>query len=921
MDVPANTATDKKARYFRYWGKARKTDEDGAPYHLLPFHCLDVAAVGVVLLRRHHHLRESLVRLTGLEAVELLDWLPFFLTLHDIGKFSASFQNLRPDLFGALQQRDRACSDSPRHDNLGFMLWQDHLRKRFRQLGLLSKQRSGGLLTGNLPTGLEYWMQAMIGHHGVPPKPEGMCRDYFEPQDVDAAREFVADVASLLLPPATPFPQPALEISQTASWWLAGFAVLCDWLGSNTDYFPFTDSTQSLPDYWQIALSRAETAISATELLPSQVAGSMSFQDLFSPTATSIFTPTPLQAYCEQLPLPAGPQLFILEDVTGAGKTEAALMLVHRMMAAGNSQGFYFGLPTMATANAMYDRMAKVYQRLFQGDIKPSLVLAHGARDLSANFRQAIMSSVTAITTTEKSDYGDNTETAGSHCGAWLADNRKKALLAEVGVGTIDQALMAILPSRHQSLRLLGLLGKLLVVDEVHACDDYMNRLLRDLLQAHAASGGSAILLSATLPTKQRQQLVNAFAKGAGWANRELNKTGEDDYPLFTRVHSENLDETTVATRDSVRRKVRVEMVHGLADVENRLVAAVNTGQCACWIRNTVGDARESFDHLRAQHPDWPIDLFHARYAMQDRLDIENRIVKRFGPKSTADERRGQVLIATQVVEQSLDLDFDLLITDLAPVDLIIQRAGRLHRHQRGERGEPVLVVNGPDPGGDVSANWFKDYLKGTSYVYPHHGQIWRTAHLLKKRGGFRMPDDARRLIEGVYACTEYPPALDAASMEAEGRASASGSLGALNTLNIADGYNGEDENRWWDETKTPTRLAEVETTTVYLARWNGKNLEPWINEIDHAWPRSAVQMRCDLIASEAATENITAEIIETCRERLPAKGKWGVLLPLVAVDDGLWKGMALSKDGATMAFYYSPEIGLMKEEEEVQGR
>jgi CRISPR-associated endonuclease/helicase Cas3 len=329
-----------------------------------------------------------------------------------------------------------------------------------------------------------------------------------------------------------------------------------------------------------------------------------------------------------------------------------------------------------------------------------------------------------------------------------------------------------------------------------------------------------------------------------------------------------------------------------------------------------VGDARDSFARLRNLHPDWSVDLFHARYAMQDRLDIERDIVDRFGPKGNEDERRGQVLIATQVVEQSLDLDFDLLVTDLAPIDLIIQRAGRLHRHRRGDRGEPVLVVNGPDPDGEISATWFKDYLKGASYVYPHHGQIWRTAHLLKKRGGFHMPEDARGLIEGVYASAEYPSALNDVSMEAEGRASASGSLGALNTLNIENGYSGEDENRWWDETKTPTRLAEVETTTVYLARWNGKTLEPWINKIDHPWPRSAVQMRSDLIANEAPAEYITAEMIEACREGLPAKGKWGVLLPLVAVEDGSWKGSALNKEGVKMTFYYDAKQGMMKEDE-----
>ncbi len=922
MEDSTEKTNDTAARYFRYWGKAHREGEKGegsAELHLLPYHCLDVAAVGHVLLMQHSALRKSLAMLMGLSESELVDWLPFLLALHDMGKFSAGFQNLRPDLFETLQQRQWPCSASPRHDGLGYLFWRKCLKEHCQHIGLLPTPQKKGLRAGNAFAGLDYWLQAVTGHHGTPPQQNeisDIVSDYFATQDSEAANAFVTDIAQLLLPAEKGFPQVDLEICQTSSWWLAGFAVLCDWLGSNRDYFPFVESAQPLAGYWVIAKERAETAIAATELLPANIADAMSLSTLFGWDGN---TPTPLQAHCEQLELRSGPQLFILEDVTGAGKTEAAVILAHRLMVAGNAQGIYFGLPTMATANAMYERMEKVYRALYQENAKPSLVLAHGARDLSRHFRQAI---IPATTTKGKAEnYGDDTETANSHCSSWLADNRKKALLAEVGVGTIDQALMAILPARHQSLRLLGLLGKLLIVDEVHACDAYMNRLLCTLLQAHAASGGSAILLSATLPARQRQRLLDAFADGAGRNRQPLTKSGDDDYPLFTHAHTAEPEpeETVLDTRASVRRRVCVEMVHSPEAATERLVAAVAAGQCVCWIRNTVSDARETFAQLHHQHPDWTIDLFHARYAMQDRLDIEQRIVKRFGPESTRDERRGQVLIATQVVEQSLDLDFDLLITDLAPIDLIIQRAGRLHRHLRGERNEPVLVVNGPDPGDDIAASWFKDYLEGASYVYSHHGQLWLTARLLKQQGGFRMPEDARRLIEGVYDSDEYPLALSEASLEAEGNASSKGSLAALNTLKIENGYNSADENRWWDEAKIPTRLAEVDTTTVYLARWNGKTLEPWINDNDHPWPRSAVQIRKDLANAEATGGEISAEQIEVCRERLPANGKWGVLLPLVAIDGDCWKGTVLNKEGAEMIFYYDLKRGLMKEEE-VQG-
>ncbi|MES9993564.1 MAG: CRISPR-associated helicase Cas3' [Candidatus Thiodiazotropha sp.] len=900
---------EKNKDYFKYWGKASKEDNS---YHLLPYHCLDVAAVGYVLLEQHKYMRHFMVQITGIDERLIKYCLPYLLSLHDMGKFSASFQNLRPDRFRFLQSREWSKAASPRHDNLGYMLWQDHIKSHFRQLGILPIQDKGSLVARNRPTGLEYWMQAMFGHHGVPPKRDGICSDYFEPQDIDAVFEFVTDAARLLLPAESRMPQSGFEQNQLASWWLAGFVVLCDWLGSNTEYFKPESSVCSLSDYWNLAKERAKDAVAATELLPSTAAPLLDVKTLFSPKIEIV---TPLQAHCESLELQSGPQMFLLEDVTGAGKTEAAVILAHRQLVAGDAQGIYFGLPTMATANAMYDRMAVVYQRLFQGDTKPSLVLAHGARDLSTHFRQSLV----PVQVTENFNYGDDTESAGCRCNAWFADNRKKALLAEVGVGTIDQALMAILPSRHQSLRLLGLLGKVLIVDEVHACDAYMNRLLCKLLKAHAASGGSAILLSATLPTTQRHQLVSAFSKGAGWDIRKLNRTDLDDYPLLTHAHAVQIDETRLDTRDSVRRSVDVKFVHTYDDVEKLIAEAVAEGQCVCWIRNTVTDARDAYLHLCEQYPD-KIDLFHARFAMQDRLDIETSILNCFGSESTTVERKGRVLIATQVVEQSLDLDFDLMITDLAPIDLIIQRAGRLHRHQRGERGVPTLIINGPDPDSEVSDSWFKDYFKKASYVYPHHGQLWRTAHLLKAKGSFRMPEDARLLIEGVYASTDYPAALNGVSTDAEGRAKARGSLGGLNTLDLEGGYSGEENSRWWDEAKTPTRLAEVETTTVYLAKLNGRHLVPWVDVQDHPWSRSAVQIRSNLAAQEAPTDDISSEMIGACRERLPANGRWGVVLPLVEVEveEGFWLGQLCDSSGIVVKFRYHQRMGLS---EEVQGR
>ncbi|HXK56486.1 MAG TPA: CRISPR-associated helicase Cas3', partial [Gammaproteobacteria bacterium] len=676
-----------------------------------------------------------------------------------------------------------------------------------------------------------------------------------------ATEEFVADNFV--------FPGISTDKSKEVSWWLAGFAVLCDWLGSNADYFPFRSTPVLLADYWKIALGQAERAVNKTELLPATPAPGLTLRQLI-PAASNI-APTPLQTLSIEIALGDGPQLFIMEDVTGAGKTEAAILLAHRLMQVDLASGIYFALPTMATANAMYARLGDVYRQLYQNQTNPSLVLAHSARNLSDKFRQSLLPE----THLPESAYDSSDEPPASvHCGQWLADSRKKALLAELGVGTIDQALLGILPSRHQSLRLLGLMHKVLVVDEVHACDAYMRPLLCNLLRAHAIAGGSSILLSATLPQSQRQQLLDAFTEGLKQPPQLLSSNA---YPLLTHFNGETHGEYPLETRLSVCRHVQVDFVDDFQQVEQRLAASVARSQCACWSRNTVGDAREAYHKLKSQHPEWEIDLFHARFALSDRLAIEQRVLEGFGKDSNHEQRKGQVLIATQVVEQSLDLDFDHLITDLAPIDLIIQRAGRLHRHRRDTQGnrigetdqrpEPTLTIHAPTWSDEPNADWFKSTFPRVQAVYEDHGQLWLTMKLLRENRGFRMPEDARALIEGVYGSDrKIPRGLCEKSNDSYANDRCKASVAHLNTLKLEAGYTTIDTANWWDEAITPTRLGE-ETTTVWLARWEIGKLKPFHEQAPFAWQQSSVAMRTALLAETAPLPEIPSGVIDSCRE------------------------------------------------------
>ena len=907
MDVTMTKMQDKAASYYAYWGK---TSEDGG-YHLLPYHCLDVAAVGDVLLRRNPRVRSQLASMLSIDESTLTTMVIFFLGLHDIGKFARHFQSLQPELFRALQGGADALN-YVRHDALGALAWKSLLRPYCAEHGYLGIMGAQGR-RASVESSVDYWMHTVVGHHGRPvthnePEIRSPFADYFPEKNRQAVQAFFEEWYDLSGISAI-IEYPTTAQVKKASWWLAGLAVLCDWLGSNQDFFAMTSDVLPLDVYWRRAMNQAEEAIEKSGMLPSSTAPVHGLNEFFG---ASFQSPTPLQAKCMELPLHSGAGLYLLEDVTGAGKTEAALIIAHRLLAEGGQSGLYFALPTMATANAMYERMGKVYRRLYAEGTTPSLVLAHGARRLNDGFKDAIAHypNVTAVR------YGDNTEPAQAHCAAWLADSPKKSLLAEVGVGTVDQAVLGVLPSRHQSLRLYGLLGKVLIIDEVHAYESYLFRLLSALITFHVASGGSVILLSATLPQNQRYKLLEAFYDGLGQQPIALQRTGDKDYPLLTHASAEGQQELVLASRPEVCRPVGVVRIDTFEQAESLMTAVVAQGRCLCWIRNTVHDAREAYRELKLRHPEWHIDLFHARFALGDRLTIEERAVNRFGKKGGESERKGQILIATPVVEQSLDIDFDEMISDLAPVDLIIQRAGRLHRHCRDpkgdrvggsdQRGTPTLHLFAPEPVAEPDREWFAALLPKAAYVYDNHAQLWLGLRMLMDKGTFSMPDDARRLIEGVYGDVDPPQGLEQSYFDSQGERSSEGSLGDYNALKVTSYYGDTGGGRWWAEEKAPTRLGD--STTVYLARFDGTQVHPLRTEGDFPWHTSSVSVLTSRIKTATRPAGVPETEWERVMSELPAKGKWGVLLVL----DDEYQGEAVNGRGDKVAVRYSETEGLL---------
>lgn len=911
---------------YRYWGKARPAAEGGPQWHPLVYHSLDVAAVGKVLLELHPSWCKNFAEHLGIKEDIFTEWAVFFLALHDLGKFAEVFQSSLPELFRQLRQRDALCHMNERHDSLGFLIWEQRLGKMLQDQDWFGLGNSGNEW-GHWQRVFSHWMQTVTGHHGQPPKRQGknnlnlLLKNHFTDEDCHVAGLYMHRVADLLLKTTC---QQSLRVSPRnlykqilpTSWWLAGFAVLCDWIGSNQHYFHYIDEAMDLAVYWENhAFPRAREAVAASGVLPAKAASGRDPREPFR----YITVPTPLQTLAANLPLADIPQLFILEDVTGAGKTEAAIMLVHRLMTEGRAEGAYMGLPTMATANAMYKRMAAVYRQLFADKTSPSLVLAHSARRLSDAFRHSILDEQAP----PDINYTTGEETATAQCTAWLADHRKKALLADIGVGTIDQALLGTLYSRHQSLRLLGLDRKVLIVDEVHACDAYMHRLLQTLLTFHAAAGGSAVLLSATLPQGMRQELVVAFCEGSG---RPMPTLDKNDYPLLTHIGEGPDWEYPVDTRPEVQRTVQVRLMDDPQAIYDYVLQSAAQGRCVCWVRNSVADAIEAYEGLRNSPSPDDLLLFHARFAMGDRLAIENRVLSSFGKESKMEDRVGKVLIATQVVEQSLDLDFDVMISDLAPVDLLIQRAGRLCRHSRyvsgnpiengpDQRGVPVFTIFAPQPVDAPDEQWFASMFPRAAGIYPDHGQLWLTARLLQKLGRIRMPDDARELIEEVYgeeAQEAIPEGLMERNYAALAEQMSNSALARQNSLCLEEGYVTPTLN-WWDDTQTPTRLGEP-VVTVRLARWEGDRLHPWCAEDRRfAWQLSEVSVRRSLLATEVEPDSQERKrAIEDAKACMPDRGKWSVLIPLDLTEDDVWTGSGRNEKGETVGILYHPARGLV---------
>jgi CRISPR-associated endonuclease/helicase Cas3 len=871
--------------------------------HPLAWHGLDVAASFLTLCEawpeQAGRIRADFEE-TGEDPVRGIAAL---VALHDIGKFAWTFQAKAPEVFPAcLGPWEQPVAVN--HAAAGYGLAESDLVISERVQTILGP-------ANDLPRAAI--LRPIFAHHGRPLEPSNenalIChmarnlrgRRVTAPRE--AARAFVDAIVELFGEPR--LPPMRRGCGAALSWRLAGLVALADWLGSNQTYFAYEGLEPTPESYLRdIAAPRARTALRASGLEPALP----SIGDSVAIIGGADFVPTPAQRWAANAPLDdAG--LFILEDVMGSGKTEAALILAHRLMQAGRAGGVYLALPTMATADALYQRVAKAYRGLFKPETRPSLVLAHGARNLNPDFVRSIdfadaPENQFAAITEDNED-----ETASAACACWLSDDRRKTFLAEVGVGTIDQALLAVLPVKHACMRQIGLSRHVLIVDEAHAYDAYMQREIEALIEFQGRLAAPVVILSATLPRFIRRRLIAAYCKGRGVAPPAATGAA---YPLATAVGATNA-ETPLGVRQGLAREIAVSRCARPEEAIARVAAAARGGAAVAYIRNSVDEAITAFRELSAAGIE--AELFHARFAMGDRLAIERRAVARFGKDGTPDQRRGRALVATQVAEQSLDLDFDFMATDLAPIDLILQRAGRLWRHNREGRGwpRPELLIVSPSPTLDASRSWYGETFPKAQWVYRDHGLLWLSARELFARDVIRTPDDLRLLVEAVYAERDRdcaPSALRTSGNEAEGRAKAARGAAGLNVLDLDKGYSLA-SGPWGPDTVTPTRLGE-ERVIFRLARFVDGALTPWIADADRrrAWALSEVSVRKTRFSARLDLPHAIEEQAERFDAEWARNGTPAICAPLM-LEGGRWKLDHESGGKATVQAFYCRDLGL----------
>ena len=524
-------------------------------------------------------------------------------------------------------------------------------------------------------------------------------------------------------------------INQVGQVILTGLLIMADWIASNTKYFPLVSVYE---DTEFDTSNRAYNGLNAwikTEIWqsPYKIDYIEEFKERFM-TGNDSFYPNHYQdKFIHTIINTDDPGILVFEAPMGIGKTEAALFGLEVLAQKKDASGMYFALPTQATSNGIFPRVERWLESVAKEfEDKLSIRLIHGKAYLNETFNDLA----------KNINQDDYTENSNVIVNEWFS-GRKSAILDDFIVGTIDQFLLMALKQKHLFLRHLGFSKKVVIIDEVHAYDAYMNQYLYQALKWLGAYDVPVIILSATLPAGKREELVKQYLLGKGIAKKKQiheRNVARDSYPLITYN-----DGSTIKYEDKFTKSKAKEIKVINEDEENLLSLLenlYNQGGNIGIIVNTVKKAQELAKEVEEVLGTDSFEIIHSRFIDSQRIEKEDQLLKMIGKKANRPQQK--IYIGTQVIEQSLDIDFDVMITELAPIDLILQRAGRLQRHdiKRSEYYiEPILYVVG------TSASF--DFDKGSASVYSPY-LLARSQYFLPD--SIIIPDDLSKLVQKVYS-------------------------------------------------------------------------------------------------------------------------------------------------------------------------
>ncbi|MEU6534569.1 CRISPR-associated helicase Cas3' [Streptomyces sp. NPDC047000] len=791
----------------RVWGKERGLP---CPYPLI-CHLLDVAAVFAVLwdVLLHPRLREGIAAELGLSVVQARGVLAFWAGLHDLGKVTPPFQAQVPDAYAALVDGGGYAAAEGAE---GLRAFRHEHGTHWALISLLAEL--GYPVGRSQARSLPHQVAQMLGgHHGcfadvVPARQavrageyqEGLGRQGWEQQ----RRRHLEELARVVGAEAVP----SGGLSAATSVRVHGLVVLADWLASSVDWIAallpgrgWSGSPEQLDVHYERAVKTAPGVVAAARLGRAEFPAGpgLEFGKLFP------FTPNALQRdVAEVLPAVVGEGasgLVLVTAPTGDGKTEAALFAASVLGRASGARGLYFALPTMATADLMFPRVAAFAEHAMSGE--RALLLLHAAAWLSPVMddertktlspdRWRLPDTLPSALVVEETDAGalfSAVSATAVEAQEWLRQGGKRGFAAPLGAGTIDQALTAVLPVSFNALRLFGLSDKVLVVDEAHAYGPWMQTLMVRLLEWLGEFRAPVVLLSATLTGRTATALVDAYRRGAGFTEPSRIRPAYPGWLYADAATGAVTGPRPVGTGRPRTVDVRVHrVVWDCEDVSpyptaggrrgalrDLLAPVAEQGGTALVCCTTVAEAQRTYRDLKAAFPELAarrggIRLLHSRFPGLVRQEITTACEGAYGKPAKGETpvpRPASILVATQIVEQSLDFDFDLVISDLAPLALLLQRAGRGRRHARGPGGRPawaaaedrpalaVLEPVGPDGRTQPPRSWGDVYDQGL---------LLRTATLLaqKVESGIAVPGDVQELVDAVYA-EDFADRLDAA--------------------------------------------------------------------------------------------------------------------------------------------------------------